>query len=126
MRTARRMGAERAMIIYRRSEAEMPARIEEVHHAKEEGVEFLTLCNPIEYKADERGRVRSVVVQRMELGEPDASGRRQSPVPVEGAIEEIDVDLVIVSVGVSPNPLFRTVSRGSMLHLVEPSASTTI
>ncbi len=104
MRTARRMGAERAMIIYRRSEAEMPARIEEVHHAKEEGVEFLTLCNPIEYKADERGRVRSVVVQRMELGEPDASGRR-SPVPVEGAIEEIDVDLVIVSVGVSPNPL---------------------
>ncbi len=104
VRTARRMGAERAMIIYRRSEAEMPARIEEVHHAKEEGVEFLTLCNPIEYKADERGRVRSVVVQRMELGEPDASGRR-SPVPVEGAIEEIDVDLVIVSVGVSPNPL---------------------
>ncbi len=104
VRTARRMGAERAMIIYRRSEAEMPARIEEVHHAKEEGVEFLTLCNPIEYKADERGRVRSVVVQRMELGEPDASGRR-SPVPIEGAIEEIDVDLVIVSVGVSPNPL---------------------
>ncbi|MBJ2160733.1 MAG: NADPH-dependent glutamate synthase [Muribaculaceae bacterium] len=104
VRTARRMGAERAMIIYRRSEAEMPARIEEVHHAKEEGVEFLTLCNPIEYKADERGRVRSVVVQRMELGEPDASGRR-SPVPIEGAIEEIDIDLVIVSVGVSPNPL---------------------
>lgn len=103
VRTARRMGAE-AIIIYRRSEAEMPARIEEVIHAKEEGVEFMTLCNPIEYKGDEKGRVRSVIVQRMELGEPDASGRR-SPVPVEGAVEEIPVDLVIVSVGVSPNPL---------------------
>ena len=103
VRTARRMGAE-AMIIYRRSEAEMPARIEEVIHAKEEGVEFMTLCNPIEYKGDEKGRVKSVIVQRMELGEPDASGRR-SPVPVEGAVEEIPVDLVIVSVGVSPNPL---------------------
>lgn len=104
VRTAVRMGAERAIIIYRRGEAEMPARIEEIRHAREEGVEFLTLCNPIEYKADERGRVRSVVVQHMELGEPDASGRR-SPVPVEGAIEEIEADLVIVSVGVSPNPL---------------------
>ncbi len=103
VRTARRMGAE-AMIIYRRSEAEMPARIEEVIHAKEEGVKFMTLCNPIEYKGDEKGRVKSVIVQRMELGEPDASGRR-SPVPVEGAVEEIPVDLVIVSVGVSPNPL---------------------
>ena len=103
VRTARRMGAE-AMIIYRRSEAEMPARIEEVIHAKEEGVEFMTLCNPIEYKGDEKGRVKSVIVQRMELGEPDASGRR-SPMPVEGAVEEIPVDLVIVSVGVSPNPL---------------------
>lgn len=103
VRTARRMGAE-AMIIYRRSEAEMPARIEEVIHAKEEGVEFMTLCNPIEYKGDEKGRVKSVIVQRMELGEPDASGRR-SPVPVEDAVEEIPVDLVIVSVGVSPNPL---------------------
>lgn len=104
VRTARRMGAEKAMIIYRRSEAEMPARIEEVHHAKEEGVDFMVLCNPIEYKGDEKGRVRAVVVQRMELGEPDASGRRK-PVPVEGAVEEIPVDLVIVSVGVSPNPL---------------------
>ncbi|MDE6564021.1 MAG: NADPH-dependent glutamate synthase [Muribaculaceae bacterium] len=103
VRTARRMGSE-AMIIYRRSEAEMPARIEEVIHAKEEGVEFMTLCNPIEYKGDEKGRVKSVIVQRMELGAPDASGRR-SPVPVEDAVEEIPVDLVIVSVGVSPNPL---------------------
>lgn len=104
VRTARRMGAENAMIIYRRSEQEMPARVEEVHHAKQEGVKFMTLCNPIEYIADEKGRVAKMRIQRMELGEPDASGRR-SPVPVEGAIEEIPVDVVIVSVGVSPNPL---------------------
>ncbi len=104
VRTARRQGADVAMIVYRRSEEEMPARVEEVHHAKEEGVEFLTLHNPIEYLADEKGRVRAMKVQRMELGEPDASGRR-SPVPVDGAIDEIPVDLVIVSVGVSPNPL---------------------
>lgn len=104
VRTARRMGAERAMIVYRRSEAEMPARKEEVHHAAQEGVEFMTLCNPVEYLADENGAVRAMRVQRMELGEPDASGRR-SPVPIPGAIDEIEVDLVIVSVGVSPNPL---------------------
>ena len=104
VRTAKRLGAERAMIIYRRSEAEMPARAEEVKHAKEEGVEFLTLHNPIEYKADEQGRVRQVVLQKMELGEPDASGRRR-PVPVPGAIETIDIDMAIVSVGVSPNPI---------------------
>lgn len=104
VRTARRMGAENAMIIYRRSEQEMPARVEEVHHAKQEGVKFMTLCNPVEYIADEKGRVSKMRIQRMELGEPDASGRR-SPVPVEGAIEEIPVDVVIVSVGVSPNPL---------------------
>ncbi len=104
VRTARRMGAEKAIIIYRRSEAEMPARVEEVHHAKQEGVEFMTLCNPVEYIGDENGRVKTMRVQRMELGEPDASGRR-SPVPIEGAIDDIDVDLVIVSVGVSPNPL---------------------
>ncbi len=104
VRTARRMGAERAIIVYRRSEAEMPARVEEVKHAKEEGVEFMTLHNPVEYLADEKGRVCAMRVQRMELGEPDASGRR-SPVAVEGAIDEIPVDLVIVSVGVSPNPL---------------------
>lgn len=104
VRTAMRMGAEKAFIVYRRSEAEMPARAEEIHHAKEEGVEFMTLANPIEYIGDERGRVKTMRVQRMELGEPDASGRR-SPVPIPGAIDEIDVDLVIVSVGVSPNPL---------------------
>ncbi len=104
VRTARRMGAEVAMVVYRRSEAEMPARVEEVKHAKEEGVQFMTLHNPIEYRGDEKGRVNMMLVQRMELGEPDADGRR-SPVAVEGAIEEIPVDLVIVSVGVSPNPL---------------------
>ncbi len=104
VRTARRLGAERAIIIYRRSEAEMPARIEEVKHAKEEGIEFLTLHNPIEYKADEKGRVCQVILQKMELGEPDASGRR-SPVAIPGAIETIDIDMAIVSVGVSPNPI---------------------
>lgn len=103
-RTARRMGAERVILVYRRSEEEMPARLEEVGHAKEEGIEFKTLHNPIEYIGDEKGRVVAMKVQRMELGEPDASGRRK-PVPVEGAIEEIPVDLVIVAVGVSPNQL---------------------
>lgn len=104
VRTARRMGASTVMLVYRRSEEEMPARLEEVKHAKEEGVQFMTLHNPVEYLADEKGRVRAMRVQRMELGEPDESGRR-SPVPVEGAVEDIPVDLVIVSVGVSPNPL---------------------
>ena len=103
-RTARRLGAEKAMIIYRRSEAEMPARLEEVKHAKEEGVEFLTLHNPIEYIADEKGRVKQVVLQKMELGEPDASGRR-SPVAIPGATVTLDIDMAIVSVGVSPNPI---------------------
>ena len=104
VRTAKRLGAEHAMIIYRRSEEEMPARIEEVHHAKQEGIEFMTLHNPIEYHADENGRVCEAVLQVMELGEPDESGRR-SPVPVEGKTVTIPVDLVIVAVGVSPNPL---------------------
>lgn len=111
VRTARRLGAERAMIIYRRSEEEMPARLEEVKHAKEEGVEFLTLHNPIEYIADELGRVKQVVLQKMELGEPDASGRR-SPVPIQGATETIDIDLAIVSVGVSPNPIVPSSIQG--------------
>lgn len=104
VRTAKRLGAERAMIVYRRSEEEMPARIEEVRHAKEEGIEFLTLHNPIEYHADDNGRVKEAVLQVMALGESDESGRR-SPVPVEGQTLTIPVDLVIVSVGVSPNPL---------------------
>ncbi|MCQ2076215.1 MAG: bifunctional dihydroorotate dehydrogenase B NAD binding subunit/NADPH-dependent glutamate synthase [Bacteroidaceae bacterium] len=103
-RTAKRLGAEHVYIVYRRSEAEMPARIEEVKHAKEEGIEFLTLHNPIEYIADEKGAVCQVRLQIMELGEPDASGRR-SPEPVEGAIETLDIDMSIVAVGVSPNPI---------------------
>ena len=104
VRTAKRLGAERAMIVYRRSEEEMPARIEEVKHAKEEGVEFLTLHNPIEYIADEEGKVKQVRLQKMELGEPDESGRRR-PVPIPGAVETIDIDMAIVSIGVSPNPI---------------------
>lgn len=104
VRTAKRLGAERAMIVYRRSRAEMPARVEEVKHAIEEGVEFINLANPIEYFADETGRVNKMRLQHMELGEPDASGRRK-PVEVEGLESDIDVDLVVVAVGVSPNPL---------------------
>lgn len=102
-RTAKRLGAD-VTLVYRRSEKEMPARLEEVKHAKEEGINFLTLHNPIEYKADESGAVCQAVLQVMELGEPDASGRR-SPVPVEGKTVTLDVDQVIVAVGVSPNPL---------------------
>ena len=103
-RTAKRLGAEKVRIVYRRSEAEMPARLEEVKHAKEEGIEFLTLHNPIEYIADEKGAVKQVVLQQMELGEPDASGRR-SPVPIPGATVTLDIDMAIVAVGVSPNPI---------------------
>ena len=102
-RTAKRLGGN-VTLVYRRSEQEMPARLEEVKHAKEEGINFLTLHNPLEYKADESGAVCQAILQVMELGEPDASGRR-SPVPVEGKTVTLDVDQVIVAVGVSPNPL---------------------
>lgn len=102
-RTAKRLGAD-VTLVYRRSEAEMPARLEEVKHAKEEGIHFMCLHNPIEYLTDERGAVSAAVLQVMELGEPDASGRR-SPVPVEGQTITIEVDQVVVAVGVSPNPL---------------------
>ncbi len=104
VRTALRMGAEKAFLVYRRGEDEMPARREEIEHAKEEGVEFMTLSNPVEYLADDNGHVRAMRIQRMQLGEPDESGRR-SPVPIPGAIDEVEVDVVVVSVGVSPNPL---------------------
>ena len=110
-RTAKRLGAERVFIAYRRSEAEMPARLEEVKHAKEEGIEFLTLHNPIEYHADEKGNVTEVVLQKMELGEPDASGRR-SPQPIPGATVTIAIDQAIVAVGVSPNPIVPTSIEG--------------
>ncbi|GHT68899.1 hypothetical protein AGMMS50239_34830 [Bacteroidia bacterium] len=111
VRTARRLGADKAMIVYRRSEEEMPARLEEVKHAKEEGIIFLTLHNPIEYIGDEKGRIKQMVLQKMELGEPDASGRRR-PVEIPGAIETLDVDLVIVAIGVSPNPLIPSTFSG--------------
>lgn len=106
VRTALRMGADEAMIVYRRSEAEMPARLEEVHHARQEGVKFLTLHNPESYVGDDKGRVVAMRLRRMTLGEPDESGRR-SPVPVDGpeGLVEVPVDQVIVSVGVSPNPI---------------------
>lgn len=104
VRTALRLGAEKVYIIYRRSLDEMPARVEEVKHAQEEGVQFLTLNNPVEYIGDEKGRVKQIRLQKMELGEPDSSGRR-SPVVVEGSEYIIDADTVVVSVGVSPNPL---------------------
>jgi len=111
VRTAKRLGAERAIVVYRRSEEEMPARVEEVRHAKEEGVEFMTLHNPIEYHANEQGRVAEAVLQVMTLGEPDESGRR-SPVAIEGQTVTLPVDLVIVSVGVSPNPLIPSTVAG--------------
>lgn len=102
-RTAKRLGAD-VTLVYRRSEAEMPARLEEVKHAKEEGIHFMCLHNPIEYLTDERGAVSAAVLQVMQLGESDASGRR-SPVPVEGQTVTLEVDQVVVAVGVSPNPL---------------------
>lgn len=109
-RTAKRLGAE-VTLVYRRSEAEMPARLEEVKHAKEEGISFLTLHNPLEYLTDEQGAVRAAVLQVMELGEPDTSGRR-SPQPLEGVTKTLEVDQVIVAVGVSPNPLVPNSIKG--------------
>lgn len=103
VRYAVRQGADRAMLVYRRGLDEMPARQEEIRHAREEGVEFLTLSNPVEYLENEKGWLRAMRLQKMTLGEPDESGRR-SPVPVPGEIEEIEVDLVVVSVGYMPNP----------------------
>lgn len=111
VRTAKRLGAERAIIVYRRSEEEMPARVEEVRHAKEEGIEFMTLHNPIEYHANEQGRVCEALLQVMTLGEPDESGRR-SPVAIEGQTVTLPIDMVIVSVGVSPNPLIPSMVEG--------------
>ncbi|MCI8566252.1 MAG: NADPH-dependent glutamate synthase [Lachnospiraceae bacterium] len=109
-RTALRMGAE-THIVYRRSEAELPARVEEVHHAKEEGIIFQLLTNPVEILVDDNGWVKGVRCIRMELGEPDASGRRR-PVPVEGSEFEIEADTVIMSLGTSPNPLIPDSTKG--------------
>lgn len=104
VRTARRLGAERAMIVYRRSEAEMPARIEEIHHAKEEGVELVLLTSPLSIEADDNGWCAALRCQKMELGEPDESGRRR-PVPVEGEIFDLDVDVVVNALGTQANPI---------------------
>ena len=102
-RCAKRLGAE-VHIVYRRSEAELPARAEEVHHAKEEGIIFDLLTNPVSIEGDEKGHVQSMTCIRMELGEPDASGRRR-PVPVEGSEFQFEVDAVIMALGTSPNPM---------------------
>lgn len=131
VRTAKRLGAERAMIIYRRSRAEMPARVEEVHHAEEEGIEFINLANPIEYFADEKGKVNRMRLQRMGLGEPDASGRRR-PIVLEGSDYDITVDLVVVAVGVSPNPLIPSevkdlkVSKWGTIEVTEETMQSSI
>ena len=109
-RCARRLGAE-AKIVYRRSESELPARREEVEHAKEEGIEFCLLTSPLSIKGDENGNVCAMNCQKMELGEPDASGRRR-PIPVEGSEYDIDVDCVIMALGTSPNPLIKSTTKG--------------
>lgn len=110
-RSAMRLGAEHVYIVYRRSLEEMPARAEEVHHAMEEGIEFLNLNNPVKFIPDENGRVKSMQCIKMELGEPDESGRR-SPIEIKGSEYEIDVDTVIISIGTSPNPLIRSTTHG--------------
>lgn len=110
VRSAKRLGAD-AYIVYRRSEAELPARVEEVHHAKEEGVQFAMLTNPVSIEADEKGWVRALKCVKMELGEPDESGRR-SPVEVAGSEFEIECDTVIMALGTSPNPLIASTTEG--------------
>ena len=131
VRTAVRLGAEKAMIVYRRSEQEMPARIEEIHHAKEEGVEFLTLTNPIEYFADADGRVKGMRVQKMALGAADESGRRR-PVVIPNSEYVIEVDTVVVGVGTDPNPLIPrsiqglNVSKWGTIIVDENTMQTTI
>jgi glutamate synthase (NADPH/NADH) small chain len=110
-RCAKRLGAKEVYIVYRRSEEELPARREEVEHAKEEGIIFRLLNNPVEILGDEEMHVKGMRCIRMELGEPDASGRRR-PVPVEGSEFTLDVDCVIMAIGTSPNPLIRSTTSG--------------
>ena len=110
-RCAKRLGAEQVYIVYRRSETEMPARLEEIHHAKEEGIEFRILTNPVKILNDGSGKVAGIECQVMELGEPDASGRRR-PIAVEGSNFVLDVDTVVMSIGTSPNPLIRSTTKG--------------
>ena len=111
VRTARRVGAKEAYIVYRRSEAEMSARAEEFEHAQEEGVQFMFLTNPVRFLGDDEGRLRAVECQRMALGEPDLSGRRR-PVPIPGSEFELAVDAVIMALGTSPNPLLLKGTEG--------------
>lgn len=111
VRTARRLGATDAIIVYRRSFEEMPARIEEVNHAKEEGIQFMNLYNPVSYIGNEFGQVEQIKLQKMELGEPDPSGRRR-PIPIEDHFEFIDIDIAIVAIGVSPNPIIPDAVNG--------------
>jgi len=119
-RTAKRLGAETVYIVYRRSDAEMPARSEEVHHAKEEGIVFKNLCAPTRILGDEHGEVCEMEVVEMELGEPDASGRRR-PIVKIGSESRIPVDTVIVAIGTSPNPMIRANTAG-----IEVASSGTI
>jgi glutamate synthase (NADPH/NADH) small chain len=128
-RTARRLGAEHVYILYRRSREELPARAEEVHHAEQEGIVFNLLCAPLEYLGDQRGMVRQVRCQRMELGEPDASGRRR-PVPKPGDEFVLDTDLVIVAIGSGANPLLTHHTEGLGLNrrgyiITNPAGRTT-
>jgi len=106
VRTSKRLGAKNAYIIYRRSEVEMPARKEEVHHAKEEGIEFILLTNPLEFIGDENGWLKAVKLQKMELGEPDASGRRR-PVPIQGSEYILDIDMTVIAIGNGSNPIIQ-------------------
>ena len=110
-RCAKRLGSEEVHIVYRRSEEELPARVEEVHHAKEEGIIFNLLCNPTEILGNDKGFVRGLTCLRMSLGEPDASGRRR-PVPIEGSEFFIEADQVVVAIGTSPNPLIKNTTEG--------------
>jgi glutamate synthase (NADPH/NADH) small chain len=106
VRTSKRLGAKNAYIIYRRSEIEMPARIEEVHHAKAEGIEFILLSNPLEFIGNENGWLNGVKLQKMELGEPDSSGRRR-PDPIEGSEYVLDIDMSVIAIGNGSNPIIQ-------------------
>ena len=128
-RSAMRLGAEHVYIVYRRSMDELPARKEEVHHAQEEGIEFLVLNNPVKIVGDENGHVNGMECIKMELGEPDASGRRR-PIPIEGSNFILDVDTAIMSIGTSPNPLIRSTTPGLETNdhgclIVDENESTT-
>lgn len=110
-RTAMRLGADRVRIVYRRSRKEMPARIEEIHHGEEEGLEFHLLTAPVKFMGDDKGRVKAMECIKMELGEPDESGRRR-PVPIEGSNFELETDLVVIAVGAGANPLITSTTPG--------------